>query len=217
MVKIASNVLGPLRDIRLSDVKSSLNGKNRATPASQRALLEQAEETLRAREQAGYERGQRDAEERCNHKVEQLQLQWETHQRAEVLRLFERLDKSIQGQLAETFRSLEKHVVLLAAEAAIKLTAGIPISADMVEACVREAMSLVEQDTELTVALHPDDMALLEQHQSSLLNRSSAFPVLRFRADPKLSRGGCTVETKFGEIDARRETKIELLKKAVNE
>ena len=78
-------------------------------------------------------------------------------------------------------------------------------------------MNLIEHDTEITVVLNPNDLALLEQHQSALLNRTGGAAVLRFRPDAKIGRGGCLVETKFGEIDARRETKIELLRKAVNE
>ena len=219
MVKIAHNVsvLGHLRDIRLSGIRPSINGNGHHGNGSQNGSLELSEEKLRDREQAGYERGQRDAEERHARRIEELRRDWEMNHRAEAVRVLENLNKSVHLQMAETFKSLEKHVVMLAAEAAIKLTSGIPISADMVEAYVREALTLIEQDTEITIILNPDDLALLEQHQSSLLNRAGSYPVVKFRADPKLSRGGCMVETKFGELDSRRETKIELLKKAVNE
>ncbi|MBI4659594.1 MAG: hypothetical protein HY735_12205 [Verrucomicrobia bacterium] len=178
---------------------------------------EVSEEDLRSREQAGFERGQQEAEQRCAQRVEDSRREWESNHRAEVIRILENLNRSVHSQVAEMFKSLEKHVVLLAAEAAIKLTSGIPISADAVEAYVREAVNLVEHDTEITVVLNPEDLALLEQHQSTLLNKAGGSTILRFRPDPKTSRGGCLVETKFGELDARRETKIELLKRAVNE
>lgn len=219
MVKIANNVsiLGYLRDIRLSGSKPHINGNGQNGNGSSRVVLETKEESAQAREQAAYERGQREAEQRHARQIEELRGEWETGHRAEVLRVLEGLNKSIHLQMAEVFKSLEKHVVMLAAEAAIKLTSGIPISADMVEAYVQEAMNLVEQDTAITVILNPEDLALLEQHQSSLLNRAGAYPVVKLRPDPKIGRGGCLVETKFGELDARRETKIELLKRAVNE
>lgn len=220
MVKIASNVsiLGPLRDIRVVGFKPRMNGNGHTVKTAPRVELEtKNDEELQARERAGYERGKKEAEERLARQMETLQSEWETNHRAEVLNVLEALNRNVHQQMAETFKSLEKHVIMLAAEAAIKLTAGIPISADMVEAYVAEAMNHVEQDTEVTIILSPDDLALLEQHQSSLLNRAGAYPVIRFRPDPKMSRGGCLIETKFGELDARRETKIELLKKAVNE
>lgn len=218
MVKVAHNVssLGYLKGIRIAGVKPSLPANGSA-----RAVLEAAEETLRAREDAGYERGRRETQEEHARQLEELRKQWrqewEAAHRTEVIRALESLTASVYQQLSEVFRSLEKHTVMLAGEAAVKLTSGIPIGADVVEACIRETMNLVEQDTEITVVLNPQDLALLEQHQSSLLNRAGAHPVLKFRADEKITRGGCVLETKFGELDSRRETKIELLRKAVNE
>lgn len=219
MVKIASNVsiFGQLRDIRLSASKPQMTGDGLGAINAPRIVFETPEESLQTREQAGYERGQKEAEERSARKMEELRSEWETGHRADVIRVLEALNKSVHGEMTEMFRSLEKHVVMLAGEAAIKLTSGIPISSDMVEAYVGEAMTLVEQDTEVTIILHPEDLILLEQHQSSLLNRAGAYPIIKFRADHKITRGGCLVETRFGELDARRETKIELLKKAVNE
>ena len=219
MVKVANEipVLGYLRDIRLSGFKRQANGKAAPGTTSRLNEAELSSETLLEREQAGYERGKRETEEQAARQIQQLQREWEETHRAEVIGRLEKLNGSVQHQMTEMFKVLEKHVVMLAAEAAIKLTAGIPVSADMVEAYVREAMNLVEQDTEITVMIHPDDLVLLEQHQSSLLNRANTSPVLRFRVDPKISRGGCLLETKFGEFDARRETRIEMLKKAVNE
>lgn len=219
MVNVANNVsiFGRLRDIRLASFKPRLNGGNAPAQAAHHASPEISEEDLRSREQAGFERGQRDAEQRCAQKTEELRREWESNHRADVVHFLENLNKNIQTQVTEMFKALEKHVIMLAAESAIKLTSGIPISADMVEAYVREAMNLVEHDTEITVVLHPEDLALLEQHQSSLLNRAGGASIFKFRPEPKITRGGCLVETKFGELDARRETKIELLKKAVNE
>lgn len=219
MVNVANNVsiFGHLRDIRLASFKSRSNGNGSHRNDSRQMAPEVSEEDLRSREQAGYERGQEDAEREFSRRTEELRREWESKHRGEVVRTLEELNKSVHLQVSEMFKSLEKHVVMLAAESAIKLTSGIPISTDMVEAYVREAMNLIEHDTEITVSLNPDDLALLEQHQSSLLNRASGAAVLRFRPDAKISRGGCLVETKFGEFDARRETKIELLRKAVNE
>ena len=219
MVNVANNVsiFGHLRDIRLASFKPRINANGASASTSHRSAPEISEEDLRTREQAGYERGQSEAEQRFAQKAEELRREWESDHRTDVVRVLEDLNKSLQTQVMEMFKSLEKHVIMLAAEAAIKITSGIPISADMVEAYVREAMNLIEHDTEITVVLHPEDLALLEQHQSSLLNRAGGSSILKFRPDAKINCGGCLIETKFGELDARRETKIELLKKAVNE
>jgi flagellar assembly protein FliH len=229
MVKIASNVsFVHLRDIRVSSSKAlvqnggalSADGGSKGNGGHGKEAYRGglgSDEAAKAQEQTGYERGRKEAQQEHGRQMEQMRAEWETAHRAEVIRILEELNKSVHLQMSEAFKSLEKHVVMLSAEAAIRLTSGIPISTDMVEAYIREAMNLVEHDTEITIVLNPEDLALLEQHQSSLLNRAGSTPVLKFRADSKVSRGGCLMDTKFGELDARRETKIELLRKAVNE
>ena len=37
----------------------------------------------------------------------------------------------------------------------------------------------------------------------------------RFLASPEVTRGGCLVQTHFGTVDARRETKFDLLKRTL--
>lgn len=219
MINVAQNpaFLGYLRDIRLSGIKRQLKRDPEFDSQNGRGVDESAEDELRNREQAGFERGQKEAEEQFSHRTEELRGEWEAEHRAEVVKALEQLNANIHGQMADVFKALEKHMVMLAAEAAIRLTSGIPVTADMVEAYVREAVAPVEHDSEVTIVLNPEDFALLEQHKSSLLNRAEAHPVFKFRCDPKIERGGCLVETKFGELDARKETKIELLRKAVNE
>ena len=58
----------------------------------------------------------------------------------------------------------------------------------------------------------PDDLALLREHQSPVLNGSPETGPLRFSQSPEIGRGGCIIQTRFGLIDARRETKIEQLR-----
>jgi flagellar biosynthesis/type III secretory pathway protein FliH len=38
---------------------------------------------------------------------------------------------------------------------------------------------------------------------------------IRFHDSPEVGRGGCLVQTRFGAIDARRETKLELIRKSL--
>jgi len=77
---------------------------------------------------------------------------------------------------------------------------------------VRDALAQVEGAARFTVRLHQDDLDLLQKADSQLLT-SAAGREFQFIASPGVTRGGCLVETNFGTVDARRETKLELLKK----
>ena len=109
----------------------------------------------------------------------------------------------------------ETALIDLALEAAQKIVAGLPVDVEMVEATVREALRQAEDTAEIIIQLHPDDLALLRQHQVEILNGLPESGPLRFSPRPKSARGGCLVQTRFGLIDARRETKIEQLRQSL--
>ena len=85
----------------------------------------------------------------------------------------------------------------------------------MVEAVVREALSQVEDTAEITIHLHPDDLALLRKHAVPPSPGRCPKPALCGSCDSsEVTRGGCMVHTRFGLLDARRETKLEQLRQS---
>jgi len=92
----------------------------------------------------------------------------------------------------------------------------LPMSVEMVEAAVREALLQVEGTADFQVRLHPSDLELLQRADSSLLAPTGDSKEIRFHASPEVTRGGCLVQTRFGLIDARRETKMEQLRQKIS-
>jgi|YelNatPaOPRAMG01_1025707.scaffolds.fasta_scaffold04676_14 flagellar assembly protein FliH len=162
---------------------------------------------LQAIEQAAYQRGRHDAEAALRQQLLQ--------QRAE----FEALEKGVldalRGAVSQVIRDTEQALTLLALEAAQRLVAGLPVSVQMVEAAVREALAQAQETAELHLYLHPEDLELLRRADSALLRPTEPGARLHLHPSPEITRGGCLVRTRFGIIDSQRETKIELLKKAV--
>src|SRR5262249_31972753 len=122
---------------------------------------------------------------------------------------------SLRQSVAQVAHEAEQALVALALEVAQKLVGGLPISFEMVEAAIREALARVEETTDCHIYLHPEDWELLQQFHSALLVASPQPPRLHFHRATEVSRGGCLVKTHFGVIDALRETKMELLRKSV--
>lgn len=165
-------------------------------------------ETLRQQDlQAAFERGRLEGERLLS---EQL-----VRQRAELMELQTGVLSALRDAVPQVARDAERALVELTLEAACKLVAGLPIPAEMIEAVVREACAAAEDTAELTVQLHPDDLALLERANSPLLLPQGGPERLRFQASAQVSRGGCIVQTHFGVLDARRETKAEMLHKTL--
>ncbi len=169
----------------------------------------EVEERLRAAEQAGFERGRNEGE---RHLAERL-----ARERKALLDLQEGLFESLRRAVPEVVQQTESALIQIALESAQKIVAGLPITPELVERVVKEAVGQTKETAEVTIQLHPEDLALLRKHQSAILQGLPEAGPLRFVGSPEVSRGGCLVQTRFGLVDARRETKIEQLQKSLTE
>jgi flagellar assembly protein FliH len=181
----------PLRDVCLAATSSRVETETR----------------LREAEDAAYERGRRDGEKALSEQLLQ--------QRSEILELQQGVFNSIRTAVPKLVQEAETVLIDLAMEAARKVVANIPISPEIVEAVTREAIGQIEDKTAITIHLHPDDLALLRKHQSPILQGLPETGPLKFIGASDVSRGGCVIHTRFGLLDARRETKVEQLRKSL--
>ena len=163
---------------------------------------------VHAAEQAAYERGRLDGEKNLGEQMLQ--------QRNELLELHQGVIESLRRAVPEVIQQTETTLMQIALECAKKIVAGIPISPELVEAVVREAVTQTKETAEVMVQLHPDDLALLRKNQSPILLGLSEAGPLKFIGSSEISRGGCLVQTRFGLLDARRETKIEPLRESIS-
>lgn len=184
-----------------------------ARPVRDVRLLTQAppqdwNEHLREREAAAYERGCRDGEKSLGE-----QLLQQRHEMAELQR---GVLEGLRRALPQVVQEAESAIVALALESARKVVAGLPVTQKLVEGVVREALKQVEDTAEITIQLHADDLALLRKHKSPVLKGTPDDGPLRFVSSAEVTRGGCVVQTRFGLIDARRETKFDQLRETVS-
>ncbi len=166
------------------------------------------QEHLREREKAAYEQGRRDGERTSGEQSLQ--------QRNEMVQLQKGVINSLKEMLPQLAHEMESALIQLALESAQKIVSGLEIDSSAVERVVREALSQAQDTAEISIRLHPEDLALLRKHKSPLLDGLPETGPLRFSASNEVTRGGCVVQTRFGLIDALRETKLEQLRKAVN-
>ena len=172
-------------------------------------------EDLKLTEQAAYERGKKDAEATLQGQLEMMKTEYAIEQQQKLADFFKNIQDDLGGQVPRMLQSLEKHVINLAADIAMKIVAGTPVDKSMVETVVKDALAKAEKDTDVVVLLNEADLELLSQADSELLQRTHGSSEVVFKASPEVSRGGCLLETRYGTVDARIETKADVLKKAV--
>jgi flagellar assembly protein FliH len=158
-----------------------------------------------AEELAAYERGRRDGERALSERLLQ--------QRADLQALEQGVLKSLSQAVPKLVQECEGALANLTLEIAQKLVAGLPVSPEMVQAVVHEALKDIEESSDYQIYLNAEDMELLQRIESPLLTQKA--PALHFQCSADVSRGGCIVKTRFGTIDARRETKMGALQKSL--
>jgi flagellar assembly protein FliH len=164
------------------------------------------EARIQERERAAAERGRAEAQRLFSEQVVQ--------QRGDLLALQNGILGALKDSIPAVVRDCENHLATLALEVARKLVDGLPVSAEMVEAAISAAMRQVEESAQYSIYVHPEDLALLQAETASILGANDSRQI-KVNPSNDVSRGGCIVETPFGRVDARRETKYDLLKTAI--
>ena len=68
---------------------------------------------------------------------------------------------------------------------------------------VRETLELAAGSSDVQLRLHPDDLATLGDRASQLAAEIAKVGTARVVGDPRIERGSCRVDTRFGRIDAQ--------------
>jgi flagellar biosynthesis/type III secretory pathway protein FliH len=67
----------------------------------------------------------------------------------------------------------------------------------------------------VVLRVHPDDLAAVEQTRPNWSQRIASAANVRVVADDSVGRQGCVVETPVGRLDARLQTQLDALERAV--
>lgn len=189
-----------LRDIRLSVL--GVYREERHTPPVD------LEEQRRKIEHEAYKRGVAAATASCEERVAQLREELERRHREEVGVLLEHLSQKVSAQVQDRLEILEKALVQLTVEAVAKIVGHLPVTADTIEASLRETLGPALGMPVIRVLLNPEDLRILENASYSEMRSQCAARGIRLQPDPSVDRGGCIVETESGVIDGLRSSRL---------
>lgn len=100
-------------------------------------------------------------------------------------------------------RNCERDVTELALAVARKVVQReIETREETVVDCVRAALDLVVASGRIVVKVNPRDLEVLHDHTSELARGMDGLKGLSVEGDESVSRGGCVLETNYGEVDA---------------
>ena len=129
-----------------------------------------------------------------------------------MMRQYEELLGRIQAQRADLHRQYEEDVITLVKAMIEQLVNHeVTVNPRVIQACLRQAMGFVVEQSEVRVRLHPEDFQRIKAaglDDPALLEGRSQVHLVE---DPTVSMGGCFLESSFGEIDATLECRREQL------
>ncbi|MBX9792263.1 MAG: flagellar assembly protein FliH [Pirellulales bacterium] len=142
-------------------------------------------------------------------RIEQLAQQYAERQLTTLLpALVQAIDASRQDWLRHwQVRSLEVAAAMAKRIVRRELTAEPRIALDL----VREALELAVGIPQLQLSMHPEDLRLLGPAVTELCGELTRLSEVKIVTDESISRGGCRLETRFGQIDQQIESQLDRL------
>lgn len=172
-----------------------------------RVLKEAKEKALLIEKEAyekGFAQGERDGLELAEKRLET------------ALRQLQNLIVVLGEERKKLFEAYEKELVAMVLSIARRiLRRELDRGEEIVVATLREAFEQVVDQGRVVIRLHPLDYLYLSNHPQRLPPGGEATGKIALVEDPSITRGGCLLETSFGEIDATFEGQFDQIASAV--
>lgn len=154
--------------------------------------------------------------EKTHHEINALKseaiTQAQANSHADVAHLLINAQRIFDTALSTAEHELA-HLAIASAERIIHDT--INLEPNRIRTIVQQAIRHIRQAKQLRIFVHPEDKALLEADPLETKTTHEALEFMSFIEDPGLSRGSCVISTELGEVDARIETQLELIRAAL--
>lgn len=177
-------------------------------------FLQEKEQEKEAAHQAGFEAGQ--AQGYAEGHAAGL-AEGQTQSQDEIVR-FQAMLNHIADRWDHVFKSADMDVTQLAFAVA-KNIVGSVVDAhdDLVLQSVRDCLAHVQDTTQLTIYVNPEDLALVRNNRTHWQEAYERIESLNIEADESIEKGGCLIETPSGDIDAQISSRLEKLQAAILE
>jgi flagellar assembly protein FliH len=206
----ADAILAEAQETAAQCLAEAENKANELQELAQKAY----EETLVKAQEEGHEQGYQEGYDQG--KQSALNDMQATMQ--ESFEKAERLIKTADQEVAQMFVDAEHQIIEIALAVASKILAReVEDNPTTILPIVKEALSKVNDQNQIVIRVNPEDyeMVLMAKRDLQLMvGRDNAITVT---ADHTVPAGGCMIETALGTVDARVDTKLELVYKAIQE
>jgi flagellar biosynthesis/type III secretory pathway protein FliH len=168
---------------------------------------------VRKEVQAAYQKGFVEGQE-----ITSNTLQRDIAKQQSWIRNIDKVIADIQKHYAREIQAVENSVVKLSVMVAQHiLNNEISHNSDVVIDQVKKSIKAVENDTIFKIYIHPDNIKILENVKSDLVNGTDKLDKVKIIADNSQDKGSCVLESSGGIVDARITTQLEKISEKLSE
>lgn len=122
---------------------------------------------------------------------------------------------AFESMKEEFYKDAEENIIKLVMMVVEKIIGKIVHgNSDAIKAIVSQALESALGE-KILVRLSPEDHKIVKEAESEFRNAIDKTKRITFKADDTIGQGGCVVETEIGTIDARLETQLTAIRKAL--
>lgn len=123
---------------------------------------------------------------------------------------------SIEGLWHRMVAQHENDIIELVKRISEKVIYGhTQIDNEIVKRAILKSFDLIPEPTEATINVSTDDYDFIENAKEDLFEKVKTLKKVSIVSDPSLSRGGCRIETKVGEIDSDIQSRLDAISKSI--
>jgi len=162
--------------------------------------LQKAEEIKEEAFKRGYDEGFNKADEEATKLIDTL--------KAIVSRAMEEKEEIIKGAEPETIK--------LAVEIAERIiNEEIKVNPEVIRNVAKRAIRLTVEREQLVIRLNPLDLEVIKKYREELISSADGIKNMEIVGDQRIKRGGCVIETRAGNVDARIDSQLNQLGKGI--
>jgi flagellar assembly protein FliH len=135
-----------------------------------------------------------------------------------VIENIEKLFNEITNLKYDILKQYEKEILELIFAVAEKIVHHeVKIDETVVKSAIIEALELAVEKSKVIFNVNPDDYGYVEKLRPELFNRNKEIKSIVVSSNPAVTRGGCFLETPYGNIDATIESMLEKISHCLQE
>jgi len=124
---------------------------------------------------------------------------------AEIERIWQHLTETYETQIVELVCRVSEKVVM--GQAAT--------DHEMIQRSIIDAFRMIPEPVEVTIEINPEDAEFIETTKEDFFKQVKALKHMALIPDPSVNPGGCRLKTRFGEVDATIESRLDAVHRTI--